>query len=195
LGPRRNVNTQSISLIYSLSINEEIRRYQMRHGRRRDLGDTPWITIAAIVGVIAVVIIAAVFFLGGGFGQPSGATSSGSSSSAAPQTTLLSNKGVASITVKATTPVSVQAKGVFVEVNYLGSYAGTYGTNSSVQKEQNSGDHLYTIEDSNSTIVAKFQKQDRSTSHDMTVQIWKDGKAVKFGKNSSAYGIVNVQYP
>jgi len=165
----------------------------MRH-RSRDLGDTPWVTIAAVVGVIAVVIIALFFFLGGGSGQTSGATSSGSSS-VAPQATVLSNKGVTSITVKATTPVSVPATGVFVEVNYLGSYAGTYGTNSSVEKTQNSGDRLYTIEDANNTIVAKFQKQDRSTSHDLTVQIWKDGKAVKFAKNSSAYGIVSVQYP
>jgi len=166
----------------------------MRHGRRRDLGDTPWVTIAAVVGVIAVVIIALVFFLSGGSGQTSGSASSGSSS-ASPQTTLLSNKGVASITVKATTPVSVPATGAFVEVNYLGSYAGTYGTNGSVQKIQNSGDRLYTIENANGTIVAKFQKQDRSTSHDLTVQIWKDGKAVKFAKNSSAYGIVSIQYP
>lgn len=166
----------------------------MRQGRRRDLGDTPWVTIAAVVGVIAVVIIALVFFLGGGSGQTSGATSSGSSS-AAPQTTLLSNKGVASITVRETTPVSVPATGVYVEVNYLGSYSGTYGTNSSVQKTQNSGDRLYPVENVTGTIVAKFQKQDRSTSHDLTVQIWKDGKAVKFGKNSSAYGIVSVQYP
>ena len=169
----------------------------MRHGRRRDLGDTPWVTIAAVVGVIAVIIIALVFFLGGGSG-PSGQTSaptSSGSSSAAPQTTLLSNKGVASITVKETTPVSVPATGVFVEVNYLGSYSGTYGTNNSVQKEQNSGDHLYTIEDTNSTVVAKFQKQDRSTNHDLTVQIWKDGKAVTFAKNGSAYGVVNVHYP
>jgi len=170
----------------------------MRHGRRRDLGDTPWVTIAAVVGVIAVVIIALVFFLGGSSGQSgqtSGVTTSSGSSSAAPQTTLLSNKGVASITVKETIPVSVPATGVFVEVNYLGSYSGTYGTNNSVQKEQNSGDHLYTIEDTNSTVVAKFQKQDRSTSHDLTVQIWKDGKAVKFAKNGSAYGIVSVHYP
>jgi hypothetical protein len=167
----------------------------MRHGRRRDFGDTPWVTIAAVVGVIAVVIIAVVFFLGGGFGQQSGSASSGSSSSAAPQTTLLSNKGVASITVKATTPVSVPATGVYVEVSYLGSYAGTYGTNSSVQKIQNSGDRLYPVEEANGTIVAKFQKQDRSTNHDLTVQIWKNGKAVKFGKNSSAYGVVSVQYP
>jgi phosphate-selective porin len=169
----------------------------MRH-RRRDLGDTPWVTIAAIVGVIAVVIIALVFFLGGGSGQTSGASSPGSSSSGsssvAPQTTLLTNKGVASITVKVTTPVSVPATGAWIEVNYLGSFSGSYGTNASMQTTQNSGDKLFGLEDSNGTISAKFQKLDSSTKHDLTVQIWKDGKAVKFAKNSSAFGIVSIQY-
>jgi len=170
----------------------------MRH-RNRDLGDTPWVTIAAIVGVIAVVIIALVYFFGGGSGQSSGVSSPGSSSSggssAVPQTTLLTNKGVASITVKVTTPVSVPATGAYVEVNYLGSYSGTFGTNASVQTTQNSGDKLFGLEDSNGTILARFQKMDSSTKHDLTVQIWKDGKAVKFAKNSSAFGIVSVQYP
>ncbi len=170
----------------------------MRH-RRNDLGDKPWVTIAAIVGVIAVVVIAAVFFWGGGSGQTSGASSSGSSSSgsssAVPQTTLLSNQGVASITVRQTTPVTVPATGAFVEVNYLGSYSGTYGTNASMQTIQNSGDQLFGIEDSNGTISAKFQKMDSSTKHDLTVQIWKNGKAVKFADNSSAFGIVSIKYP
>lgn len=175
----------------------------MRHGRRRDLGDTPWVTIAAIVGVIAVVAIAAVFFLGGGFGSSSSGSSPGTtttssssgSSGVAPATTLLTNKGVASITVKETTPVSVPVTGMFVEVDYLGSFAGTYGTNSSLQKIQNSGNRVYAIDDANATVTAKFQKMDSSTRHEMVVQIWKDGKAVKYGKNSSAYGIVSLRYP
>jgi len=170
----------------------------MRH-RRNDLGDKPWVTIAAVVGVIAVVIIALVFFWGGSAGQTSGASSSGSSSSgsssAVPQTTLLSNKGVASITVKQTTAVTVPATGAFVEVNYLGSYSGTYGTKGAMEKAQNSGDRLYTLENANGTISATFQKLDRSTTHDLTVQIWKDGKAVKFADNRSAFGIVSIEYP
>lgn len=165
----------------------------MRHGKR-DLGDTPWVTIAAIVGVIAVVIIALVFFLGGGSQVIPGITPSGSSS-AAPQTTRLSNQGVASITVKETTRVSVPVTGTYVEVNYLGSFSGTYGAEGVMEKAQDSGNRLYTIENANGTISARFQKMDRSANHDLTVQIWKDGKAVKFANNSSAYGIVNVQYP
>ena len=34
--------------------------------RRNDLWDKPWVTIAAVVGIIAVVIIALVFFMSGG---------------------------------------------------------------------------------------------------------------------------------
>jgi len=164
----------------------------MRH-RRKNLGDKPWIIVAAIVGVIAVVIIALVFFWGGGSGQTSGTSTSGSSS-AVPQTTLLTNKGAASITVRETTAVTIPATGAYVEVNYLGSYSGTYGTNETIEKAQDSGDRVYSIDNANGTISAYFQKQDRSTSHDLTVQIWKDGKAVKFAKNSSAYGIVKIDY-
>lgn len=167
----------------------------MRNRRNASL-DQPWLPIAAVIGVIAVVAIAAIFFLGGG-GSSSPASSSGASSpgtsSVAPQTTLLKNSGVSSITVIATTPVSVPATGAYVEVNYLGSFIGKYGTTGNMIVAQDSGDKVYPIE-TNGTISALFQKQDHSTTHDLTVQIWMDGKAVKFASNSSAYGIVNIDY-
>ncbi|MDP2798154.1 MAG: hypothetical protein Q8N94_11755 [Methanoregula sp.] len=34
--------------------------------RRNDPWDKPWVTIAAVVGIVAVMIIALVFFMGGG---------------------------------------------------------------------------------------------------------------------------------
>jgi hypothetical protein len=80
-----------------------------------------------------------------------------------------------------------------VEVNYLGSFIGKYGTTGNMIVAQDSGDKVYPIE-TNGTISALFQKQDHSTTHDLTVQIWKDGKAVKFASNSSAFGIVNINY-
>ena len=165
----------------------------MRNRRNTSL-DSPWLPIAAVIGVIAVIAIAAIFFLGGG---GSSSASSGSptpgTSSVAPQTTLLKNTGVTSITVKPTTQVSVPVTGTWVEINYLGSFIGKYGTSGNMSVAQDSGDKLYQIE-TNGTISALFQKQDRSTTHDMTVQIWKDGKAVKFASNSSAYGIVKIDY-
>jgi len=166
----------------------------MRHGgrRRRDLGDAPWVTIAAIVGVIAVVIIALVFFMGGDSG--SAASPSSGSSSAAPSTTMLANTGVAKITVKETTAPTVPSTGRYVQVTYMGSFSGTYGPAGALTKVQDSGARVYQVESTNSTTIARFQKLD-STKQGMTVQIYQAGKAVKSVTNSSAYGSVSIQYP
>jgi hypothetical protein len=167
----------------------------MRNRRNASL-DQPWLPIAAVIGVIAVVAIAAIFFLGGG-GSSSPASSPGvpspQTSSVAPQTTLLKNSGVSSITIKPTATISVSATGTWVEVNYIGSFIGKYGTAGNMSVAQDSGDKVYPIE-TNGTISAVFQKQDRSTTHDLTVQIWKNGKAVKFATNGSAYGVVTLNY-
>jgi len=167
----------------------------MRHGRRRgrNLGDLPWLPIAAVIGVIVVVIIALIVFLGGSGGEVSGTTSG--STSAAPQTTQLSNQGVASITVKETTAPTVPVTGVWIMVDYIGGYKGTYGMPSDLQKAENSGTRLYEVVNATGTVKASFQKKDSSTKHDLAVTIYKDGKAVKIAKNTSAYGIVNIQYP
>jgi hypothetical protein len=168
----------------------------MRHGRRRgmDLSGLPWLPIAAIIGVVAVVIIALVFFLGGSPGGDASGTPSGSTS-AAPQTTQLSNQGVASITVKETTAPTVPVTGVWVMVDYIGGYKGTYGMPSDLQKAENSGMRVYEVVNATGTVKASFQKKDSSTKHDLEVTIYQNGKAVKIAKNSSAYGIVNIQYP
>lgn len=167
----------------------------MRHGgrRRRDLGDAPWVTIAAIVGVIAVVIIALVFFMGGNSGSTTSPSSG--SSSAAPSTTMLANTGVAKITVKETTAPTVPSTGRYVQVTYMGSFTGTYGPTGALTKVQDSGTRVYQVESTNSTTIARFQKLDGSTKQGMTVQIYQAGKAVKSVTNNSAYGIVSIQYP
>jgi len=166
----------------------------MRHGgrRRRDLGDAPWVTIAAIVGVIAVVIIALVFFMGGSSGP---ATTTSGSNSAAPSTTMLANTGVAKITVKETTAPTVPSTGRYVQVTYMGSFSGTYGPAGALTKVQDSGTRVYPVDITNTTTIARFQKLDGSTKQGMTVQIYQSGKAVKSVTNNSAYGIVSIQYP
>jgi len=163
----------------------------MRHGRRRG-GDTPWVTIAAIVGIIAVVIIALVFFLGGSPGQTAASPSSGSSSSAAPQTTLLANKGVASITVKETTAPTVPVSGVWVLVDYMGSYKGSYGMTSDLQKMEDSGSRLYEVVNATGLVQANLSKKDSSTKHALTVGIYRNGKLLKSGTTSESYGKVSI---
>jgi len=170
----------------------------MRHGRRRrgmDLGDLPWLPIAAIIGVVAVVIIAALFFLGGGFGGESSPAAPPVSSTPVPQGTVQVTQGVASITVRETTAPAVPATGTWVMVEYIGSFKGSYGMPSDIQNAENSGIRLYEVVNATGTVKAEFQKKDSSTKHDLTVTIYQDGKAVKFAKNSSAYGIVTIQYP
>lgn len=169
----------------------------MRHGRRqRGLGDLPWVTIAAIVGVIAVAGIALFFFMGSGSGSAPGSSSSSGGSSAPSSTAALTNTGVSKIVVKETTQPVIPSTGTYVQVTYLGSYSGSYGPTGALIKMRDSGSRVYAIDNPNGTaVIAKFQKQDSSTKHDLNVQIWKDGKAVKYGTNSSPYGIVSLQYP
>ena len=169
----------------------------MRQGRRRgmDLGDLPWLPIAAIIGVVAVVIIAAVFFLGGGSGGDSSAIAPSVSSTPAPQVPVQTTRSAASVTIRETTAPAVPVTGTWIMVEYIGSFEGSYGMPSELQKTQNSGIRLYEVVNATGTIKAMFQKKDSSTKHDLTVTIFQDGKAVKFAKNSSAYGVVTIQYP
>jgi len=168
----------------------------MRHGRRRgmDLGNLPWLPIAAVIGVVAVVIIAALFFLGGGSGGENPPAAPAVSSTPSPQTSVQVTKGAASITVRETTAPAAPPTGTWVMVEYIGSFKGSYGMPSDIQKAENSGIRLYEVVNATGTVKAEFQKKDGSTKHDLTVTIYQDGKAVKFAKNSSAYGIVTVQY-
>jgi len=171
--------------------------------RRNDPWDKPWVSIAAVVGIIAVVVIALVFFLGGGntAGQSSTpgqtmtplATQVPLGTSAQP--TSVSGTGINPESIKESPTVTVPGTGAYVRVSYLGSFAGTYGINGEMVKVQDSGDRVFSLNASTGSVSATFHKEDSSTRHDITVEIYKDGKALKFAKNSSAYGVVSVNSP
>jgi hypothetical protein len=162
--------------------------------RRNDPFDKPWVIIAAVIGIIAVVIIALAFFMSGGLGgsASSGKPGSPSGSSASPQQTIV--VGVAPSVIKTQVPVVVPTQGVFVKVSYLGSFSGRYGMTSDLQKVRNSGERVFGIENATGTILADFSKEDDSSRHDLTVEIWKDGRAQKTATNSSGFGEVNITY-
>jgi len=166
--------------------------------KRNDAWDKPWVTIAAVVGVIAVVVIALVFFLGGNGGS-AGQSSSGQApampGSGAPSSqTTLSSVGAPPSVIITQAPVNVPGQGVFVKVSYIGGFSGTYGVNGTLQKVRNSGDRVFAIDNSTGNFAATFHKEDGSTRHELTVEIWKDGKVLKFGKNSTPYGVVSISY-
>jgi hypothetical protein len=56
-----------------------------------------------------------------------------------------------------------------------------------------SGDRYREIENANGMVEASFEKLD-SGSHELLVEIWKDGKAVQIGKTTNPYGRVSISY-
>jgi hypothetical protein len=173
----------------------------MRRGRRNDIFDQPWVPIAAVIGVIAVIAIAAFFFLGSGgsSNQPAATVTptptSGSSSS--PSTTIKPTTTInAATTIKEIPIANVPSTGVFVRVNYIGSYSGTYGANDEITTISDSSDKVFEVFNATgSTVKATFRKTDSSTkSHDLTVEIWKDGKVLKTATDAAPKAEVSVAY-
>ena len=169
--------------------------------KRNDPWDKPWVSIAAIVGVIAVVIIALVFFMGGG--NTGGQTASGQSTSTqvtqAPsgtsaQLTAVSGTGINTVSIKEAPTEAVPGTGAFIKVSYIGGFAGTYGINGEMVTVRNSGERVLPLNATTGVVSATFHKEDGSINHEIVVEIYKDGKALKFAKNSSAFGEASVKY-
>jgi len=149
-----------------------------------------------ILVLIAVVAAAAIFVLPNlSSGLPTGGSpSSGGSSifggSSEPST--LKTADADSIKVKETTAVSVPVTGVWVRINYMGSYKGTYGMPSDLQTAEESGDRLFEVVNGTGTIKATMEKKDSSSKRDLVVEIYKDGKLLKSGKVTEAFGKVSI---
>jgi hypothetical protein len=89
------------------------------------------------------------------------------------------------------TPVVVPTAGIFIRVDYIGSWSGIYGTAAEILKVKNSGERLYEIENPNGTVTAGFKKLDGST-HPLTVEIYKNGQVIKTGTSSDSDAVVNI---
>jgi hypothetical protein len=169
--------------------------------RRNDPFDKPWVTIAAVVGVIAVVIIALVFFMGSGNtgGQANAGQSPSSQVTQAPsgssaQSPTVSVTGIKPEAIKEMPTETVPDTGAFVKVSYIGGFAGTYGINGDMVTVRNSGERVLPLNATSGEVSATFHKEDGSTRHEIVVEIYKDGKALKFAKNTSAFGEASVNY-
>jgi len=156
--------------------------------------------VAGIVIVILIVVIGAVFVLPKTGLLTNLFHSSGSSSSGASATTTTatvtakttSSVGSAVGVVAATlTPVTVPQSGVYVYVDYIGGWTGTYGTANETFKATNSGERIMEVVNGTGTVTASFSKQDGS-SHGITVTIYKDGKSLTTGTSTAAKGMVTL---
>jgi hypothetical protein len=147
----------------------------------------------AILGIIAIVIIIAVVS-GGILLYPmisKGGTSSADST--APATVATTPKPSGTFVIPTETPeLIIPAEGLYVHINYLGGWNGTYGMPSEIKRVTNSGNRFYLVENATGMVQASFEKLDGSTKHDLTVEIIKDGRVLKSGNNSTAFGKVTL---
>jgi len=167
-------------------------------GKKTAAGKKP-VALAIIVIVLLVVAGAGVYYVKFTRGAPAG--------SAEPvippeETTLpVPAAGTAVVTpgqtsrpavvVPTPTEVTVPATGVWVRVNYLGAWTGTYGKAGSIVKVADSGLRQYQIENPTGSIQASFRKDD-STSHDLTVEIYRNGAVIKRGNTTLPRGTVDI---
>jgi hypothetical protein len=140
-----------------------------------------------LYAVIAIVIIAVVGMVvypmlsNGGTGQAAPTPTP-------PVTTIPIHIGT--VVIPETTAPSIPATGVFVHVDYLGGYKGSYGMPDAMTiVPGNSGDRVWEVELANGTVNATFEKLDGST-HELLVEIFKDGATLSRGSTTIGHGSV-----
>jgi hypothetical protein len=180
------------------NIKPNVEQVYMRthiHGGRRSSPEIPWLLVATIVGIIVVVVVALFFFTGLG-GSSAGHTASGTAT-AQTTTSAATSSGTSgsssAIVVVTTTPVTIPATGVYVSVNYLGGFSGSYSTGGVTTKiTPNSGAQMYAVTNATGTVTAVFQKTDNTATHPLTVSIYKNGSQLASNSTSASYGKVTV---
>jgi hypothetical protein len=182
---------QSISLICPLYIFNHVHEGEIMK-RGNDSWDKPWLAIAAIVGLIVVVIIVLVFF--GSGGNPALQSTAGKVTPATIRPDASPTSSGPVISIKQPTLVTIPATGVYVKVSYIGSFSGTYGVDGVMEKARDSGERLYAVDTNSGNVSALFRKEDGSTRHEISVGIYKDGRALRSANSSAPYGEVNVTY-
>jgi len=142
--------------------------------------------IILLIGILIFAILVA------GCTQSQQASSTPAPTSTATAAPTQVSVGPGTITVPVVTPVVIPATGVFVYVNYLGSFSGTYGTADAMLSAQDSGERLYPVDAMNGTVSASFTKLDGS-AHPIDVRIYENSTVLKNGTSSSPGGKVNIE--
>lgn len=160
--------------------------------RRRGKGK--YIAICAIVIILIAVVAGVVLFVKPNIGAGTGASTPSSAITVVPTGTSPSGVTAAPAVTLAhaePTAVTIPATGTYVHVNYIGGWNGTYGLPDAAQQVTNSGERLYVVENATGTVQASFWKLDGST-HEILVEIYKDGKQLTKGVTSARFGKVTL---
>jgi hypothetical protein len=152
-------------------------------------GNQTVITAAVVLVAILLVAAGALFvypmLTSGGLTTPSG------SGDVTPTPTSSTIKPSGTIVVKETQAPEIPPTGIYVHVNYLGGFKGSYGIPDMITTVPgNSGDRVWEVENAtNSTVQATFEKLDGS-SHELLIEIYKNGKALTSGSTTVGHGSV-----
>jgi hypothetical protein len=152
------------------------------------------VVIAAGIIVITLVIVAAAVLIlpksgGGGASAPGTGPASTPVTGGANSAQTASTSGA--VVVAQTTAVTIPQTGVWIHVNYIGGWKGTYGMPDAQQQVTRSGNHIYEVENATGTVTASFGKLDGS-SHNITVEIYNDGTLLTQGVTAAAFGTVTL---
>jgi hypothetical protein len=149
------------------------------------------ILTAAVALVVILLIAAGALFVypiltSGGMTLPSGDNTTHSSGSSAILKT-------GTIVIKETPAPVIPLTGVYVHINYLGGFKGSYGIPDMLTTVPgNSGDRIWEVENAtNSSVQATFEKLDGS-GHPLLVEIYKDGKLLTSGTTTVGHGSVTL---
>ncbi|MFZ0004307.1 MAG: zinc-ribbon domain-containing protein [Methanoregula sp.] len=155
------------------------------------------IVLAGII--IVIIIIAAIAFVVLPKVTSLGAHSSSGSTVTVPTTIIpvTTSATVSSsdtpVVIATHAPVTVPTTGVYVTVDYIGGFNGSYsfgGVTTNITP--NSGAQSYLIDNATGTVTAVFQKTDDTTTHPLTVGIYKNGNQLASNTTSAAFGKITV---
>jgi hypothetical protein len=175
--------------------------------KRQDVWNKTWVLVSTIAGFVIVLAMAGIFFMGSGPGSavaPDKTVTTAPTQvvtpvqgktpqpAETPQSTPLASGTPVSMPV--TIPLSVPASGIVVRVSYIGGFSGTYGIDGACVSARDSGDKIYALNKTSGTAFATFKKEDGTERHEITAEIIRDGKTLRFAQNSSACGVVSINY-
>jgi hypothetical protein len=152
----------------------------------------------AVIGIVFAIIIVAVV-LGGFFLYPMiptggektpGNTTAPATAPGIVQTTP--SPSTTFVTPKETTVRTVPTDGIYVHINYLGGWKGSYGMPSALQIVTRSGDMYYRVENATGKVQATFEKLDGSTRQALLVEIFKNGNLLTSGNTSAGFGKITL---
>ena len=153
----------------------------------------------AIAGIVILIVLVAIgvtvvypmltAMTAGSGSSPSGQTPAGST----PTVTTTTSASTTPVVTRVPTTLTVPATGVFVHIDYLGTWDLNYGMPSDLRSAQDSGEKYYEVLNATGTVQATGFKNDTSTRpHPLLVEIYKDVKLLTTGTTSDAHGSVTL---